>query len=270
MKRIELLQRKIDAGSLIRKKAKESDTELVHEEPGVYTLDGEPVIIYGKLEKHFDSMVWATRSLKGSSAVRSTNESKAGTRIFGFRPRITIGSGNFCSVTSAYKTHPQQHGIICEFGKVLDRIYAEMAPETAKRHADLLKNVRPEWVIPGTRFTSGIVNQNNALAYHFDRNNFLDVMSAMVIFRRLCQGGFLSIPEFNARWLLEDHTFFLFDGQRFLHGVTPIKKMNKQSYRCSVVYYALRTMERCGSRDEELIRARREKMNREKARIKNS
>lgn len=259
-----LSRREINTKALIRRTVAESDTEHVISEPGIYCLDGKPLIIYGRFGARYDKMLWALKSIDYQSSTR-TNGLKTHSRIFGFRPRIPLRS-DFCSTTAMALTFPTQHSIVCEFGQMLGWIYRSFSPETFERHAELLKTVRSEWIIPGTPFTSGIINQNNPLKYHFDTGNFKDVLSCMAVFRHECDGGFLSVPEFNSRFMLDDHTFFLFDGQEILHGVTPIKKWNSTSYRYSVVYYALRSIGDCQSCEEELKRIRVLKRTREQKR----
>jgi hypothetical protein len=114
------------------------------------------------------------------------------------------------------------------------------------------------------------VNKNNALNYHFDGGNFEGVMSCMVVLRKNLEGGFLSVPEIDARFLLEDRSYFLFDGQKLLHGVTPIKRLNRNAYRYSIVYYAIRNMMKCGTLKQELDHARKGRMEIEKKRITKS
>lgn len=281
MKQIPLEQRPINKEDFLRRSAAESDTEKVYDEPGIYTLNGKPVIIYGRLTGAYGRMQWAMKTLgfapesrtsKGGhltrrgSSMRSAIRGLGESRTFGFRPRIAL-AGNYCTAASSAYSHPPQHGALCDFGVMLSNLYETAAPEVAAHHDEQLKHISPEWRIPGTRFTSGIVNRNNPLKYHHDRGNLYDVMSCMVVFRDLCKGGFLSIPEFNARWLLEDRSYFFFDGQSYLHGVTPIEKMNKRAYRYSVVYYALRAMEKCGTLEEEVGYARAEKRARERRRV---
>lgn len=278
MKQFELSSVTIDPKDFLRRSALETDTTEVFSEPGVYLLNGKPAIIYGRLDGKYEKMLWAlkslglsqeTRSAKGGH-IRSLSKDRSKglgeSRIIGFRPRVPFGA-NFCSVASSVLEYPSQSKIIFEFAQLLNNIYGAYAPEVAAKHSEQLGAISADWIIPGTRFTSGIVNRNNPLKYHFDRGNFEGVMSAMVVFRQLTEGGYLSIPRFGARWLLEDHTFFLFDGQSHLHGVTPIKKVNKHGYRYSVVFYALRAMGKCGTLEEELQRARVEKRGRERRRI---
>ena len=282
MNRFHLESRTIDSKSLLRTKAKESDTAKTYSEPGVYCLNDKPVIIYGRLEERHDKMLWAVKSLALIQEARSSDVSRMGgkcakegkerglgeSRIFGFRPRISFNpAANYCSIASVHRTHPSQHHIIMEFGKILNALYENHAPESAAEHDRQLAAIGDEWKIPGTRFTSGIINKNNPLGYHYDRGNLLNVMSCMIVFRELCEGGFLSIPGLGGKWMLDDRSFVLFDGQTHLHGVTPIKSLNKNAYRISVVYYALRAMSGCGTQAEELSRARIDKSARERRRV---
>ena len=90
----------------------------------------------------------------------------------------------------------------------------------------------------------------------------------MVVFKGGVSGGFLSLPEYRAGVELKDNSLFMFDGQSILHGVTPIKKHNPNSYRYSIVYYSLRQMWKCLTIDEEVIRIRQRKTKRELLRAK--
>lgn len=264
MTRYSLQRRAIDKKALLRRSALESDTEHIVSEPGVYELDGVPTIIYGKLPKN-ERMLWALRTIEYQTSTRTAGL-KTTSRIFGFRPRIALRS-DFCSITSMALDFPKQHKTICEFGQDLARLYEACAPETYRRHCEEVKAVLPDWMIPSTPFTSGIVNENNPLKYHLDSGNFEGMFSCMAVFRKECEGGYLSVPEFNTRFFLDDHSYLLFDGQALLHGVTPLKTITSDGYRYSVVYYALKSMVDCGTRDEEIKRIRVLKRTREKNRL---
>ena len=58
----------------------------------------------------------------------------------------------------------------------------------------------------------------------------------------------------------------MFDGQGIMHGVTPITYESPLSYRYSIVYYSLKQMWKCLTIDEELVRIRNKKTQREKIR----
>ena len=105
-------------------------------------------------------------------------------------------------------------------------------------------------------FTSGIVNHNNPLKYHFDSGNYNGVWSAMFAFKRDIEGGHLACPEIDVAFKCSNFSLVMFDGQSILHGVTPIKKMKPDAVRYTVVYYSLKAMWSCDSPSDELERMR--------------
>lgn len=253
----------IKTSDWLGKRAKDDPSAEVISKPGVYTVDGKPVIIYGRFSERYDRVVsvisrmpWITGKFS-----KKTLMGKSETRNFGFCTRRM--TKDYCHPAGFALDSPMEHKVLCEMGRLLNRIYEEFAPDTAAAHSEALKAVLPEWMIPGTRFTSGIVNNSNTLPYHYDSGNHENVFSCMVVFRKLCDGGNLHLPEFNASFLIEDHSFFLFDGQALLHGVTPMKLLNKNGYRYSVVYYSRRGMGKCGTAEEEMRRIRTVKRERE-------
>lgn len=267
MKSIELTPREINPKELVKRTALEEDTQIIHKEPGVYCLNGEPKIIYGRMDDADTlPLKWAVKNIKFVTGKR-TEGLLSTSRIFGYRPRNELRQ-DFCSSTSLALENPKAHEIICRFGVTLAQIYSANAPQVHHDHRELVrKEVKEGWMIPGTPFTSGIVNKNNPLKYHYDAGNFKNCMSSMVVFRRGIEGGRLSVPEFNCRFDLEDNAFLLFDGQSILHGVTPINRQHESSYRYSVVYYSLQKMKGCLSVDEECKRIRSVKKERENKRL---
>ena len=131
-------------------------------------------------------------------------------------------------------------------------------------HTETVKQkIKKEWVIKDSVFTSGIVNKNNQLNYHFDSGNFKGVYSNMIVFKGDVRGGHLVIPEIDISIEVADNTVTIFDGQDLLHGVSPIKYLHKESYRYSVVYYSLKRMWQCMEVEKEIDRIRKVKMQRE-------
>mgnify|MGYP003336309376 FL=1 len=127
----------------------------------------------------------------------------------------------------------------------------------------LEEKIKNEWVIKGTPFTSGIVNKDNPLKYHFDSGNFKGVLSNMVAFKKNMNGGRLIIPAYNIKLEIEDGSLSVFDGQSILHGVSPFDKKNNDAYRYTIVYYSLEQMWKCETINDELIRIRAKKKERE-------
>ena len=278
--RVELTRKEIDAKALLRQRAAVTP-EFTYSEPGIFCLDGIPQIIYGRFDQDLSGALWAVSTLPLKQEVRTTEGGHIGStkdraklarreglgesQIFGFRPPTPYGA-NYCGPSHSTVAHPKQYSQLVKLGCLAAEKYKALCPVEFERQEQLVSGVLPEWRIAGTPFTSGIVNRNNTLRYHYDKGNIEDCMSAMIVFRKDCQGGMLSVPEFGAEFLLEDGAFFFFNGQKILHGVTPIYT-GTFGYRYSVVFYALRKMMECGSPEEELKRARASKTKTQKNRV---
>ena len=155
------------------------------------------------------------------------------------------------------------------FAKQIQKYYKDYFQETYKQHKEKVKEkVKDQWVIKDTVFTSGIVNKNNQLKYHFDSGNFKNVYSNMLVFKSDVMGGHLVIPEIDISLEVADNSVTIFDGQDLLHGVSPIDYNNSKAYRYSIVYYSLERMWQCLTIEEEVDRIREKKMIREENRLK--
>lgn len=263
MKTIEIKRNKIDYKEYVKRSATETDYDTLINEDVLVTENGEPKILYMKLPADVSKYArQAVKNIKYSTSTR-TSGLKTTSRIFGYNPRNTIRK-DYCSTTSMAIEHPNEHAAICDFGEYLSSLYIKYFPKVYKLHSDITESkMQGEWVIKNTPFTSGIVNKNNPLKYHFDAGNIKDVLSNMVVFKRQVQGGFLSCPEFNIGFEVADNTVILFDGQNILHGVTPINKLTPSAYRYSIVYYTLQQIWNCLPIDEEMARARNKRYDRE-------
>lgn len=188
-------------------------------------------------------------------------------RIFGWRHREKIRN-DYCSSASLAVKNPNEHQKIIDFAHVLTKYYKEFAPGIFNEHETIAKdNILPDWLIEGTPFSSGIVNKNNELHYHYDSGNFKNVYSNMVAFKSNVRGGYLAIPEYDIGLEIATNSVLLFDGQKLLHGVTPLKLLNENSYRFTVVYYTLKQMWNCEPLTKEIARYKKERTELERKRL---
>jgi hypothetical protein len=266
MTKLEIKRKELDFSQFVKRTALESDFGKLITEDCLITEENVPKILYIKLDCDTSLLRYAVKKINYQTDIR-TGGLKTTSRIFGFNPRNPIRR-DFCSATSLSHENPKENKIICDFGIELARIYERFFPNIYQQHKTKTEsNIRAEWTIGNTPFTSGIVNKNNPLKYHFDAGNTKDVLSNMVVFKKNVSGGFLSCPEFDIGFEVADNTAILFDGQKIIHGVTPIKMLAKSSYRYSIVYYTLEQMWKCLILDEEIARARKVHFVREGRRI---
>ena len=260
MQTLVLEKKKIDLRKFVQRRANESDcpTLLKDEFRVVDKETGKVVCLYIKPSEDADALSEifdCCTTVKYQETFR-TSGLKTTSRIFGYNPRNAIRK-DFCSITSFATEQPNQHAKIMSGGAIAAKHYALHNSELYSEHLKTTKErIVEDYRHADVPFTSGIINDNNPLCYHFDSGNFKDVWSAMIVLKKEIGGGYLSMPEYGVMCEVKDKSIFYFDGQSILHGVTPITKMRPDSRRFSIVYYSLRAMWNCTPLREEIARAR--------------
>ncbi len=269
MKILEIKPKTVEFKQFKMRSAVEEDCSQLIDYDCIITVDGKPKILYCKIPNDSTKNIrWAVKTIDYEETTR-TNGLKTRSAIFGFSPRVTMRK-DFCSATAMSRNFPKQHHVICSFAKELIKLYQSYFSETLEKHYNYADTkVKEEWKLPGTPFTSGIVNKNNPLKYHHDAGNFKNVLSNMIVLKRGVKGGRLACPEFDVKFECDDNCVVIFDGAQILHGVTPIIKPagDENAYRYSVVYYSLEQMWNCENVNEEVKRIRKVKKEREFKRI---
>jgi hypothetical protein len=262
MERIHVNRKTLDLKEYTYRVAKSDDCQTVVAEPAIIYEGDRIKIVYCEMEENLLDLVQALKSVNYERSFR-TGGLPTNSRIFGYSPRSTLRK-DFCSTTSLSTQFPKEHATICARAKVADKYYDRWNPTLHRDHEIITDHkVLPEWHLEDSVFTSGIVNKNNPLRYHFDTGNFKDVWSAMMVFKGGVEGGGLNVPEYDIHFTLKDHSLLMFDGQGLLHGVTPFKLTRPDGYRYSIVYYSLRQMWNCLPPKAEVDRIRKVKTERE-------
>lgn len=254
----DLPRRPLDMKQYVKRSALPTDAARLITEDTLITCEGRPVLLYKVVgpEMPTTEIRAAVRRLKYNKSTRTTGLVSE-SAIFGYDPRNTLRK-DYCSAAGMAFNQPAEHAAVTAFGPCLAHLYAEYFPQVYAAHlAQATEKILPDWRINETPFTSGIVNRNNPLKYHFDSGNFEGVLSNMVVFKAGISGGRLVCPEFDIILDCADHSVVLFDGQKILHGVTPITHEQPGAYRYSVVYYTLRQMWNCQPVSEEIARIRK-------------
>jgi hypothetical protein len=226
---------------------------------------GELLIVYLVLDEPCADVEAALDTVHFDETSR-TSGMRTRSRVFGHQPRV-MPRRDFCTAASLSRENPDAHAVIAKYANRVSAYYQQYNPERYQRHAATTEKVLDEWRLEGTPFTSGIINRNNPLAYHFDAGNFKDVWSNMLVFKRGVTGGYLATPELDVMFALPNNSLLMFDGQQLLHGVTPIGLADDQSVRYSIVFYSLKQMWNCLPFGEEVQRFQGRRFEREKRRL---
>jgi len=267
MKSINAKKREINIKEFRHRRAEEKDfSTLIDEDTCVY-IDGKLAIVYvAAVEEDMSSFYTALESIRYDKSTR-TSGLVTTSRIFGYAPRNVIRNAP-CRASSLAGDAPEHHDAIVRAAAIAGKYYHKYNPELATLHQQLTdEKVLGNYKLGKTMFTSGIINDNNPLLYHFDAGNYKGVYSAMFGFKKGIEGGFLSVPEIDLGFKIGNKSLTLFDGQGLIHGVTPIKKTHPDAKRYTIVYYSLQQMWNCKTPGTELeiLRERRTSLERRRA-----
>ncbi len=259
--------RQIDPRQYRKRSAQESDyTELIKDSCVIVdALTEKPVIVYLVLDDDATAVFEALERVECRIEAR-TGGLPTNSATIGYLPRNTIRK-DWCTAASTAHRNPEEHALITSYAARVAQYYQQYHPELYSRHEQMVREVLPDWRIEDSIFTSGIINKNNPLPYHFDTGNFAGVWSNMLVFKKHIQGGYLSVPGYDVGFELVNNSLFMFDGQGILHGVTPIQLLSPESRRYSIVYYSLQQMWKCLTPKEEIRRIKELRTQREEDRL---
>jgi hypothetical protein len=267
MKIIHATRRDIDVKQYRFRRADEKDCSQIVAEDALIYIDGKLAIIYiDRVPEDLTAFYDALTKIRYDKSTR-TSGLVTTSRIFGYAPRNVLRNAP-CRATSLAGDAPEHHKAIMKAASVAAKYYRTGNPELAAMHQQLTdEKVLGNYRMGDTMFTSGIINDNNPLLYHFDAGNYRGVYSAMFGFKKGIEGGYLAMPEIDIHLKISDKSLSLFDGQGILHGVTPIRKTHPDAKRYTIVYYSLQQMWNCETPGTELeiLRNRRTEYERKRS-----
>lgn len=264
MQVLELNPVEINPKDYIRRMALPTDGKRLIKGDTLIMTNGKPLILLMHIQIP-NAIRQAARRIRFDTA-RRTNGLISHSASFGYLPRNTIYR-DFCTATAMANQQPEEHAALTAYAEVLCRLYEQYFPEEYAWHlADSKEKMLPEYRIGNTPFTSGIANLNNELKYHFDSGNTPGALSNMIVLKHGMAGGHLAVPAYDCVLETADNTLVIFNGQNILHGVTPIKRLTKDAYRISLVYYTMQQILQCLPPEQEMERIRKVHLEREQRR----
>lgn len=165
----------------------------------------------------------------------------------------------FCRQASWNAKHPELFRECYPFFQAISQIYATEAPDRFALQRAHVERTKPEWIIPGTVFSTVTVNRNWQTAVHKDAGDLKEGLSAIVALEAgEYHGGHLLFPQYRIGVNLRNTDLLLFDSHH-QHGNTPIIGRHGRWERISCVLYFRQAMTECGTAEEELTRAKNRK-----------
>lgn len=165
----------------------------------------------------------------------------------------------YCRACAWNLKNPEAWSKLFPMAKEVDDLFKKHASDRYKNQMRVAQKSHPDFLIPGTFFSTLTVNKNFRTAYHRDAGNLPDGISCMTVIRKgKWSGANLVFPEYRVGVKLDSHDMIIFDPHE-LHGNTPLIKLSKDAVRCSIVYYFRDKIQHCRSAKEELSIAKNRK-----------
>lgn len=152
-----------------------------------------------------------------------------------------------------------------QFDKALPMIQAisghfeELMPERWAAQKAFCDRTSPDFLIPGTVFSTITVNKNWQTAVHQDAGDLRAGFGVLTALRAgRFAGGYFCLPQYGVAVDMDNTDLLLTDVHQW-HGNTPIKPIDLRFERVSLVFYYREQMTECGSALEEAEIAKRRK-----------
>lgn len=240
--------------SLLKTIPTESHYDTVIKEDTVIKVCGKSIGVYVNIDKALlGGMRRVARDTKFTKTQRTWGLPTQSS-VFGALPRNPLRNDR-CRFSKQTNDERKNFAESFAFGEKVGELYKMYLPEEYEQNDKLIReNIDESWLPSGVPFTTCNFNVNHAIKYHRDTGNFKGVFSNVLILKEGVTGGLLVFPELKIAFEQSDGALGIFDGQKWIHGVTPIIQTKKTGYRASIVFYALEGMKKCYPYKAELQR----------------
>lgn len=226
-------------------------------------VDGKLAAGFYRLEEDASPLLQAAKKIPYIRDFR-TGGMRTRSCIFGYRPREPLRK-DFCGCSTMATKYPRGFSTLLEWSLIAERYYREASPLVYAEHSRWArKEIKDEWRMGASIFTSGIANKDTSHFYHKDRGNRAGTWNSMIVLSRDIRGGETVVPELGTAFAYDDLPCVLtFPAESHWHGVRKLTTHGVRGYRYSFVFYTLASMTQCGTRKEELSRIRKVRSERE-------
>jgi hypothetical protein len=167
----------------------------------------------------------------------------------------SVGPGGiypYCRLTSWTARNLEAWPTLWPLLRAISLSMATHVRDRWQAQAEVVRQIDPAWVIPGTVFTTVTVNNTYSTGYHLDDGDLRAGFSTLLCVRRgSFSGGELVFPKWRVGVDMRDGDLLLLDAGE-MHGNT---RMVGEGERITVVAYVRENMTSCGTVEEELAKA---------------
>jgi hypothetical protein len=230
------------------------DEVLPAEPMDVYKETGWPLLFYRPAAIDAGLAERARPAIRRAAKV-SNNGGGRPSGLVGFYPRGW--SWPYCRCTPFTRDDLEGWRALKRLFRAMDRLDAAEMPEVYQAQLRYAREPSPDFIVPGTVFTTGMANSTWAHPAHRHPGNLSLGASVMAVFRQgHYRGGLFVLPQYRIAADLRDRDVVLFDSRAW-HGNTVLEPAGGDFERLSFVAYYPRKMLECGSALQENDRAKR-------------
>ena len=162
----------------------------------------------------------------------------------------------YCRQTAFTMDNPELWQQVLPYIQKVDEVFKTYAPENWQSQKNFVDRVHPDFVIPGTTFTTLTVNRNWRTACHRDAGDYRNGLGCMTAMEGgSYSGGELIFPKYKCAVDMRTGGVALADVHN-LHANAPIVGVPGNFVRISTVFYTRTGMAQCGSAKFEEERAK--------------
>jgi hypothetical protein len=166
----------------------------------------------------------------------------------------------YCRQTAFTANHWEKFKQCVPFFQAVSDVYKEHGGDFYDRQKAAVEKCHPDWIIPGTVFSTITVNKTFRTAAHYDAGDFPSGLAALTAFRKgKFEGGFFTFPRFRCAVNMRTRDVLLGDVHE-LHGNTEMLGNRGTFERVSLVHYFRANIAMCGSAMQEMNRAKQRKI----------
>lgn len=176
----------------------------------------------------------------------------------------TAGRLPACRLTAWTGSHADQWVSLRPVFERISTAYRQWVPARWEQQAAAAEATHPDWVIPGTVFTTVTINNSYSTGVHVDKGDLPEGFSTLAVARRgEYTGGTLVLPRYRVAFDMGHGDLLLFDAHEW-HGNTDMwcPHLDHPLYRpcpagcerVSLVSYFRTKVQACASYDEETAR----------------
>jgi hypothetical protein len=232
---------------------------IVTEDADIY-VEGELAIVYRHnwmTDKNGDDWIRTLDAHPNWSKGARSQGMRQQSTVFGFLPRRTMRA-DYCHRSSLDRDYPELASKVEEIASSAAVTLEEENPDRYKaQHAQVQSEILACYQMGPYPFTSGIINRDSTLMFHRDNANFTNSWSAMLGLKRNIREhtGVLVVPQLRTALEVGHGSLTMFDGKKWWHAVSPIRKTRRDGRRYTLVCYAVAQLRNCLPWEEEMQRA---------------